>query len=108
MFSNDGNPPQAGKKSPQAGSLGRQHQQLLTYIYLDAPQEVWISLWHIEAIVGSERPVIPRLLHGMNYIVSNMLQLPNRIGKSTHWMAQSLLQHYTTVSYFILRLGRVG
>src|SRR5713101_3892463 len=52
-------------------------------------------------------PIITCLLNSSQCCIANMLRLPNGVSKSTHWMAQLLLQDGTALSHLTLHFCRV-
>src|SRR5436305_1627461 len=57
-------PAQSRDEAPQTCCLSSHHQPVLTYIYLNTPQEMPVASRSIEAVDSCERPLVTCFLHG--------------------------------------------
>src|SRR5258708_19657770 len=78
-----------------------------SHITCNALKLARIALRGIGTINGCECPIIACLSNSSQRCISDMFRLPNGVSKSTHWMAQLLLQNGTALSHLTLHLCRI-
>ena len=64
---------------------------MLIDINLNTLQQMRVRLRCIKTVVCCHGPIVTSLLNSFNHTLTDVLTLPDRVGKAAHWMTKLLL-----------------